>query len=140
MAASGSFLCGCAPSDKRGYSGNTKKNPLGGDPVYTDQRWDEQGHEVCPEHGERFFGLKSDDKREPHYVINGDGVPPSFVSPDKTVRGVNFVEQVDRRDNRDPQTIGEARLRAKSVAGNGFDVHPYPEDGRTRSDFEAFGG
>lgn len=57
MTASGLFLCGCNPKDYVGYAAFLISN--GGNPVYSDKRRDEQGFEVCPQHGERMYGWRS---------------------------------------------------------------------------------
>lgn len=102
----GKFLCGCAPSEKRKYSGDTIRSKIfGADPIYTDKRHDAQGFEVCPEHGERMYGWKSDDPSSPHYVGNGQGMPPTFVSPGRSSVTIHESEFPDRRDNRDPQEV-----------------------------------
>jgi hypothetical protein len=101
----GEFLCGCAPEEKRGYSGNIVKTGLNQE-AYTDKRFDSQGFEICPEHGERMYGWKSDDKTQPHYITNANGNPPTFISPNKTLTKISFTKQDDKRDNRDPVTVG----------------------------------
>lgn len=80
-------------------------NPIaGGDPVYTDKRFDSGGYEVCPEHGERLYGWKSSDPQHPHYIANGQGMPPTFVSPGRRSLKLREVEP-DVRDNRDPEEV-----------------------------------
>jgi hypothetical protein len=120
----GKFLCGCWPSEKRGYSGETRANPIpGGDPVYTDKRYDSDGFEVCPEHGERMYGWKSSDPHQPHYVSNGQGMPPTFISPDRNRRGWRESEFPDMRDNRDPLQMAREReieREAEAFASNGY--------------------
>lgn len=116
----GQFLCGCAPSEKRGYSGETMPSVIpGGDPVYTDKRFDAQGFEVCPEHGERMYGWKSSDPNTPHYLSNGSGMPPTFISPKRKSVSIRDSEFPDRRDNREPQGVYSEIVASRRTPGNG---------------------
>lgn len=110
------YICGCVPSEKRGYSGDGVQG-FNGTLQYTDVRYDEQGYEVCPEHGERLIGWRSNDPRSPHYILNGQGVPPTFVSPDKSV-AISF-DGDDHRDNRDPEEVYAEMKREKAQLTNG---------------------
>jgi hypothetical protein len=114
LASSGTFLCGCTPDSKRGYSGDMKPNGIGGEMVYTDKRYDDDGFEVCPEHGMRMYGWQSADTRAGHYIDTGDGRPATFVPPKSRSKPLTS-RQEDTRDVRDPQEVGAAIM----AAGNG---------------------
>lgn len=103
----GQFLCGCWPTDKRGYYGNIVKDAFGND-IYTDKRFDSQGFEVCPEHGERLYGWASPTVQSPQ----GNEVLDYASKSNATIKKLD-LDIEDRRDNRDPILIGK-RIQAKS--------------------------
>lgn len=113
-ARRGTFLCGCIPAEKRNYSGDVVTT-VSGDRVYQDKRYDSGGHEVCPEHGERFYGWRDDDMTMPNYVERGNGRPPLFIAP-KMPALKSRSEVEDRRDNRDPEEV----YAAMKSGSNGF--------------------
>lgn len=118
------FLCGCQPSEKHRYSGNTIKNPIpGGDPVYTDKRLDSEGFEVCPEHGERLYGWKSIDDSIPHYISNGHGIPPTFVSPGEQTVEIHPSQEPDLRPHIYERAFDEKALGILTRARAGSNGH-----------------
>jgi len=107
VASSGYFLCGCHPNEKRHYSGDVVNG------VYTDRRFDSQGFEVCPEHGERLYGFAS--------VPTSDeaGFRPDFRYKSRHALSNLTVDYEDRRDNRDPEEVYAERQREKAQLSNG---------------------
>jgi hypothetical protein len=53
MIGRGMFLCGCDPTRKKNYRFSTDGGML------TSTRRDDEGFEICPEHGERLYGWNS---------------------------------------------------------------------------------
>jgi len=98
------YLCGCDPEAKKHYraivlpNGNTSHLIL-----------DDEGYQVCPEHGERLYGWKTS---------HAGGVNPkidySNMGSGGNLSNIDF-SQPDMRDTRDPQTMG-LEIQAK---GNG---------------------
>lgn len=121
-ATKGTFLCGCRPEEKRNYTGDVVPSLIpNADPVYVDKRYDNEGYEVCPEHGDRMYGWISDDSMRPNYIESGDGRPPSFWVPKMKSRPLTSREE-DKRDNRDPEEIGVALQAHRRSAGNGHSM------------------
>jgi hypothetical protein len=99
------YLCGCAREEKRNYAVFVDHNGN-----QTTIRRDKQGFEVCPEHGERLWNWKSD-----RLVYTGKtGIHSSGGKLNTVGTGTE-----DKRDNRDPQAIGEAIMLAKQSGSNG---------------------
>lgn len=101
------FLCGCSQEEKKHYSGELVPS-FNGELTYTDKRWDKEGFEICPEHGQRLYGwaslnVQNEAGREViDYSRKGTGgtlVPPADLE--------------DRRDNRDPELV-YAEMKAAS--------------------------
>lgn len=76
------FLCGCNLEDKKHYSTFSSEDGK----VLSHRRFDKQGYEVCPEHGERKFGWRSPMILGPqgNDVIDWDKVSKTFdIQPKK---------------------------------------------------------
>jgi len=87
----GKFLCGCNPGDKQRHTTFIVSNGL--QTFQSFKRYDEQGFEVCPEHGHRLYGWAS------------------AAPVNKTTTGGAIKSTApDLRDNRDPETIGREIL------------------------------
>jgi hypothetical protein len=97
----GQYLCGCSRDEKRGYILTTQPD---GSQGYT--RRDKEGYEVCPEHSERLYGWQS------HIIMGPQG--NDILDPMKYAKSGDLkdlkTDFEDRRDNRDPQTIGKKIL------------------------------
>jgi hypothetical protein len=98
----GNFLCGCNPVEKKGYSGEGK-------------RYDEEGFEVCPEHGYRKYGWQT------HMMATASGRDALDYGKLATGNTVNVTPDTvpDRRDNRDPAQVYATRERAKKKKAAG---------------------
>jgi len=105
----GLFLCGCDPVQKRNYNVTVTN-----DGVLTDRRFDDEGYEICPEHGVRLYGWAS----------------PSFQHPggqtllDWGKMGSRRELKLepsgpDRRNFIDTISVGEERLARRAARTNG---------------------
>lgn len=122
MITTENFLCGCDPKTKGRYSGDTVKSPIpGADPSYSDKRFDAQGFEVCPEHGERLYGWKSPLMATPS---GRDALDYRKLGRDGDVKIItDNPEFPDRRDNRDP-VLAYAELKAeRGISKSGTNGH-----------------
>lgn len=108
MQAPGHYLCGCNIEEKRNYCHHTLPTSPGEEPQYTSNRFDVEGFQVCPEHGDRMWGWASMTRSRERPIINmsdrekerrlklGKPVPvQKLVKP-------NFNNEIDKRDARDP--------------------------------------
>jgi hypothetical protein len=66
----GTFLCGCDPEQKKNYFFAIRQTPMG--EAITNKRYDDQGFEVCPEHGARFYGWASPQVQGPQGNLVSD--------------------------------------------------------------------
>lgn len=115
MIAPGRFLCGCSPAEKKHYSGDVHRPPFSHEDIYTDKRYDRQGFEVCPEHGERMYGWKS----VPVVEAGAKRQDFSGLSSGEYKPSAEVLEIEDRRDNRDPEEVFLDRKREKAQSQNG---------------------
>lgn len=97
----GKYLCGCDPARMR--------------EIYGVARIDDQGYDVCPQHGERLYGWASPMIRGPQ----GNNVlcyRKFSKSPELVLEP---SEIPDQRDKRDPILIYTEYKRQKEIAANG---------------------
>jgi hypothetical protein len=111
MIGRGKFLCGCDPSRKKNYRFATDNGMLSA------KRYDEQGFEICPEHGQRMYGWGSP------LVQHKAGQEVLDFSGFGGKRKLKLVTTTpDRRDNRNPVEDHDAIMadwRATKALKNG---------------------
>lgn len=93
----GLYLCGCNPAEKVNYH------------VDKFNGTDNEGFQVCPEHGERLYGWRSPRATQPGQHSRLDW---SKVGSKPGTR-FQVSNEPDRRDNRDPAVLG-AEIFARS--------------------------
>lgn len=93
------FGCGCSYEKAKTYSFNLQRDGV----TLSGQRFDEEGYEVCPEHGIRKYGWASPLISVPP---NGDRIDWSKMGSKNKEINLNPKITEDRRDNRDPIKIG----------------------------------
>lgn len=105
----GEYLCGCSIEGKRDYISFTdhKGNP-------TTEKKDRQGYRVCPEHEEREYGWKTGPM-----IQTKNGMKVDYGAGPKIALEPDTTKLVDRRDNRDPQTVYENLLASRAHTDNG---------------------
>jgi len=99
------YTCGCDWNDPHIQRYGATMMPDG---TITNKRYDKQGHEVCPIHGNRLYGWATTDKNDPPVGYKKVAVQGELGSPDIA----------DRRVHDDPATVGEEWLARHERNGN----------------------
>jgi hypothetical protein len=129
----GTFLCGCRPEEKAGYSASIVQ--VAGGEAISFKRYDKEGFEICPEHGARLYGWNSSNIQHPGgqtltnwksmgsgKPLKGDfgGIEDKRIKPDD---GAEILAERAARSN--GGSNGHARKHRVKTG-----VPPKPGDGR----------
>lgn len=119
MIGPGNFLCGCGRTEKMNYAANV--DPKGN---ISFKRYDKEGYEVCPEHGERLYGYQTHHKQGAggQTLLDYTAYAASKIPRPLKLDFDNGIP--DTRDNRDPLQMAEERQRLVEIESNGHATLP----------------